>query len=111
MNEDTRTPDEKNADVIAWCKKAYDSNTEFIKTVNHADNSSRIGLTTDQVKSLVAYVIEAVKSKGESCGSYRHLIYDVLEGVGYADGMGMDLLDLNNFLVECGIDERKKDEL
>lgn len=102
---DSVEKDQKDKEVIDWCKKSYDSNRALIKHINHEDNASRIGLTKEQVISLAKYIQEAIDTNGESCGTYRYLIYTVLEGVGYADGMYMGLLDLNNKLVDLSIQE------
>lgn len=101
----------ENAELNEWCKKMYESHMELIKKINHQDNASKIGLTQDQVKSLSEYVVEAINTEGESCGSYRSLIYGVLESVGYCDGMDMGLLDLNNALIRTPSRARMIDAL
>ena len=77
----------------------------FVKLVNTKENLSTIGLTKDQVKMLVEYIFKVIET-GKQC-SYRPLIYTVLGGVSYSDGMDMGLLDLNNLLFDIA-DERKK---
>ena len=89
-------------DTIDWCKKMYDSNMKLLKKINHKNNASNIGLTREQVKQLGIYIAEAIETKGKSVGSYRYLIYTILESVGYIDGMDMGLLDLNNALCDLG---------
>ena len=50
------------------------------------------GLTDEQVEALVKYI------RSGKYGSYRFLVYDVLD-IGYSDGLCMGLLDLNNWLI------------
>jgi hypothetical protein len=79
-------------------KDMYAVLLKFTKRINSHKNPSSMGLTQDQVKKLVEWVVENLE--GEGGGSYRTLIYHQLDGVGYADGMAMGLLDLNNALVQ-----------
>lgn len=59
-------------------------------------------MTDEQIKKLIQYVIEAVKSKGATVKTYRGLIYEVLNVQDYIGGMDLGLLDLNNVLVSLG---------
>lgn len=57
------------------------------------------GMNKEQVRKLVEYIIKNLDGSSDG-GTYRYLIYEVIGGIDYADGMRMGLLELNNILVD-----------
>ena len=89
-------------------KRMYDVNMKLTKRINSHKNPSSMGLTCEQVKNLSKYIIEVLEGKHRG-GSYRYLIYYILEGVAYCDGMvDMGLLDLNNALAPACLRKCKR---
>ena len=62
-----------------------------------ANAKSRNGLNRTQVALMVMHMAQVMGGQ-KGVGTYRYLIYTVLKGVNYSDGMGMGLVEWNNWM-------------